>query len=135
MQQQAATEWRVEDVEAFRAQVAEMRNDARLAHPSIKALLKLLAESAEAGTLIDNLAGIHDRFTALDDTLSAALAEHEQFEFPELAEVLGKLRAQTGTLAELSPILSETGRFTRCFHSRAASRASAFERVRSGHRS
>jgi predicted DNA-binding WGR domain protein len=107
LQQQAATEWRVEDVEAFRSQVAEMKNDPRLTHPSIKALLKLLAESAEAGTLIDNLAGIHDRFTALDDTLRAALAEHEQFEFTELADVLGKLRAQTGTLAELSPILSE----------------------------
>lgn len=107
LQQHAATEWRVEDVEAFRNQVAEMKSDPRLTHPSIKALLKLLAESAEAGTLIDNLAGIHDRFTALDDTLSAALAEHEQFEFAELADVLGKLRAQTGTLAELSPILSE----------------------------
>ena len=106
-QQAAAAEWRVENVDAFRAQVAEMRNHPGLTHPSIKALLKLLAESAEAGTLIDNLAGIHDRFTALDETLSAALAEHEQFEFAELADVLGKLRAQTGTLAELCPILSE----------------------------
>lgn len=106
-QQQAATEWRVEDVEAFRTQVAEIKSDPRLTHPSIKTLLKLLTESTEAGTLIDNLAGIHDRFTALDESLSAALAEHEQFEFSELADVLGKLRAQTGTLAELSPLLSE----------------------------
>jgi len=106
-QQQAATEWRVEDVETFRSQVAGMKNDSRLAHPSIKALLKLLAESAEAGALIDNLAGIHDRFTALDETLGAALAEYEQFELSELTEVLGKLRGQTGALAELSPILNE----------------------------
>ncbi|MGN6553594.1 MAG: DUF4011 domain-containing protein, partial [Verrucomicrobiota bacterium] len=106
-QQLAATEWRVEDVEAFRAQVAEIKDDQRLTHPSIKALLKLLAESNEAGTLINNLAGIHDRFTALDETLSSVLAEHEQFEFSELADVLGKLREQTGTLAELSPILGE----------------------------
>jgi predicted DNA-binding WGR domain protein len=106
-QQQAATEWRVEDAGAFRALVAEMKNDLRLTHPSLKALLKLLAESTEASTLIGNLAGIHDPFTALDQTLSAVLAEHEQFEFAELADVLGKLRTQTATLAELAPILCE----------------------------
>jgi predicted DNA-binding WGR domain protein len=107
LQQQAAASWRVEDVEAFRSQVAEMKTDTRLAHPSIKALLKLLADSNEAATLVENLAGIHDRFTALDQTLSATLAEYEQFEFPELADVLSKLRGQTDALAELSPILSE----------------------------
>ncbi|HLP77592.1 MAG TPA: WGR domain-containing protein, partial [Candidatus Paceibacterota bacterium] len=106
-QQQAATDWRVEDVNAFRTQVAELKNDPQLTHPSIKSLLKLLGDSEEAGALIDSLAGIHDRFTALDATLNAALAEYEQFEFPELADVLGKLREQTGTLAELSPILGE----------------------------
>ena len=114
-QQQAAAEWRVEDVDAFRLQVTELRNDPQLTHPSIKALLKLLGESTEAGTLIDNLAGIHDRFTALDEILGAALAEHEQFEFPELAEVLGKLREQTGTLSELSPILSEVADLPEAF--------------------
>ncbi len=107
LRQKAATDWRVEDVDAFRSQVAELKADPRLAHPSVKTLLKLLAESSEAGTLIDSLAGIHDRFTALDETLSATLAEYEQFEFPELAEVLAKLREQTGTLAELSPVLAE----------------------------
>lgn len=107
LRQKAAADWRVDDAEAFRAQVAEMQSHARLAHPSIKALLKLLAESEEAGGLMENLAGIHDRFTALDQTLAATLAEHEQFEFPELADVLGKLREQTGALAELSPILGE----------------------------
>ncbi|MFO1514192.1 MAG: WGR domain-containing protein [Verrucomicrobiota bacterium] len=106
-QQQAASEWRVENVEAFRSQVAEMQADPRLAHPSIKALLKLLAESPDAGALVENLAGIHDRFSALDQTLAATLAEYEQFEFPELATVLSKLREQAGALAELSPILSE----------------------------
>ena len=107
LRQKAAADWRVDDAEAFRAQVAEMQSHARLAHPSIKALLKLLAESEEAGGLMENLAGIHDRFTALDQTLAATLAEHEQFEFPELADVLGKLRERTGALAELSPILGE----------------------------
>jgi predicted DNA-binding WGR domain protein len=105
--QQAASEWRVEDVEAFRAQFAELKSDPRLAHPSIKALLKLLADSNEASALVDNLAGIHDRFTTLDQTLGETLAEHEQFGFAELTEVLTKLRAQTGALAELSPILGE----------------------------
>ncbi len=107
LQQKAATEWRVEDAEAFRAQVAEMRDDPHLPHPSIKALLKLLVESSDAASLIETLAGIHDRFTALDSVLAAALAEYEGFEFGELADVLGQLRGQTGTLAELSPILAE----------------------------
>ena len=114
-QQQAATDWRVEDVNAFRTQVAELKNDPRLTHPSIKALLKLLGDSAEAGTLIDNLAGIHDRFTALDAVLNAVLAEYEQFEFAELADVLGKLREQAGTLAELSPILGEVADLPEAF--------------------
>ena len=105
--QQAATDWQVEDVDAFRALVAEVRTDRHTAHPSIKALLVRLAESAEAGGLIETLAGIHDHFTELDTILNAALAEHEQFEFPELAEVLAKLREQTAALAELSPILAE----------------------------
>lgn len=107
LRQKASADWRVEDVEAFRAQVMALKGEQSLSHPSVRALLKVLAESADAGTLIDNLSGIHDRFSALDSTLSAALAEYEQFEFPELAEVLGKLREQAGTLAELSPVLAE----------------------------
>lgn len=106
-QQQAASEWRVDDADAFRAQVSEMKSDARLAHPSVKALLKLLAATDEAGAMVEHLAGIHDRFGALDQTLAETLAEYEQFEFPELSEVLARLREQTGALAELSPILSE----------------------------
>jgi len=57
--------------------------------------------------LIENLAGIHERFGELDKTLRSLLAEHEQFDFRELAQVLAKLREQTGVLAELSPILGE----------------------------
>lgn len=107
LQKRAAGEWRVEDVESFRRQVTEMRNDPQLTHPSIRALLKLVADSPESGSLLENLAGIHDRFTQLDQTLSEALAEYERFEFPELVDVLAKLREQAGTLAELSPVLSD----------------------------
>jgi predicted DNA-binding WGR domain protein len=107
LRQKAAAEWRVEDVDAFRSQVLELKNDPQLAHPSIKSLLRLLADSSEAGALIDNLAGIRDRVGALDAILDATLAEHEQFEVSELADVLAKLREQTHTLAELSPLLAE----------------------------
>lgn len=106
-QQQAATDWRVEDVSAFRSQVADLKNDPRLSHPSVKELLKLLGDSTAASPLMEALASLHDRFKALDETLSQTLAEHRKFEFAELAEVLSQLRAQTGTLAELSPILGE----------------------------
>lgn len=114
-QQQAAGEWRVDDADAFRTQVSEMKSDSRLAHPSVKALLKLLAETDEAGALVGNLAGIHDRFSALDQTLAETLAEYERFEFPELSEVLAALRKQTAALAELSPILSEVAELPESF--------------------
>jgi predicted DNA-binding WGR domain protein len=105
--EQARKEWCVEDAQAFRPEVEALRNDCRSAHPSVKALVKQLADSAEAGALIENLTGIHERFGKLDQTLRSLLAEHEQFDFPELAEVLAKLREQTGVLAELSPILGD----------------------------
>src|SRR6185436_6498142 len=98
---QAAADWCVDDVDAFRGQVAELKHARLLIHPSVKALLDLLDKSDEAASLIENLVGIQQRFNELDATLDATLAEHQQFEFPELAEVLGKLREQTGTLAEL----------------------------------
>jgi len=107
LRSQAATDWRVEDVDAFRAQVAELKHHQLLTHPSVKALLDLLRKSDEAAALIDNLVGIQQRFSELDGTLGSVLAEHEQFEFPELTAVLQKLREQAGTLAELSPILAE----------------------------
>ena len=99
-QQQAATDWRVEDVDAFRSQVVDLKADQRLTHPSVKALLKLLAESDEAGTLIDNLAGIHDRFTALDETLGAALAEAEA----ALVSILG---GPDLTMAEINRVMEQ----------------------------
>jgi predicted DNA-binding WGR domain protein len=99
--------WRVDDAHAFVAQVAELKTDRGLLHPSVKALLKQLSKSNEASSMMESLAAIQQQFGQLDDALRSALAEHEQFEFPELAEVLGKLRGQTGTLAELSPVLAD----------------------------
>ena len=107
LRDRAAAEWRVADAPAFILQVAELKADRSLAHPSVKALLGLLPKADDAPALLENLAGIQQQFGKLDEALRATLAEHEQFEFPELAEVLGKLREQTGTLAELSPILAE----------------------------
>lgn len=73
----------------------------------MKALVRQLVDSADGGALIENLAGIHERFTELDSPLRPLLAEHTQFDFPELTQVLSKLREQTSVLAELSPILTE----------------------------
>ncbi len=105
--EQARTQWRTDDALAFRSFVVELRTDRRTAHTSVTALIQQLAPSNEANALIKALAGIHERFTELDKTLQSLLTEHEQFDFPELSQVLAKLREQTGTLAELSPILSE----------------------------
>jgi predicted DNA-binding WGR domain protein len=105
--EQARREWHTDDALAFRAWAEELRTDRRSAHPSVKVLIQQLTQSPEAGALVENLVGIQDRFTTLDSTLRSLLAQHEQFDFPELAQVLAKLREQTGVLAELSPILGE----------------------------
>ncbi len=103
----ARKEWRTDDVEAFRALVTDLRADKLSAHPSVKALLRKLAGNEEAAGLIESLAAIHARIGELDAELSSLLAEHQQFDFPELAELLAKLREQSGLLAELSPVLGD----------------------------
>jgi predicted DNA-binding WGR domain protein len=113
---QACREWRTDDPASFRASTVELRTAPCSSHPSIKSLIRNLvpgntgaspASSTDAQSIIENLAGIHDRFSKLDTTLRCLLAEHNEFDFPELTDVLCKLREQTATLAELSPILSE----------------------------
>jgi len=107
LRRQAASDWRVEDVGAFRDLVQQLRTDPHISHPSVKALLTVLTQSDEAPSLIEALTRIQDQFSQLHTTLRALLAEHEQFTLPELNEVLAALRAQTNTLAELSPVLAE----------------------------
>jgi len=103
----ARQEWNCDDASVLRALVTELRTDGRVEHPSVKALVKQLAQSAEAGALIETLVDIHARFAELDGVLQSLLAEYVQFDFPQLTQVLTALREQTGTLAELSPILGE----------------------------
>lgn len=42
--EKASADWRVEDVDAFRAQVFALKGEQSLSHPSVRALLKVLAE-------------------------------------------------------------------------------------------
>lgn len=105
--ERACKEWQTDDVPKLRSLVEELKTDRRATHASVKALVEQLAASDDARSLVDNLIGIHERFAELDGTLRSLLAEHEQFDFPELAQVLAKLREQIGVLAELSPILGE----------------------------
>jgi hypothetical protein len=84
-----------------------LRADRRTAHPSVKALIQQLMQADDSVSLVESLAGIQERFAQLDGTLQVLLAEHQQFDFPELTEVLGQLREQTGVLAELLPVLGE----------------------------
>ena len=108
-------EWRTDDVQAFRSMVVQLRTDRRTAHASVKALIHQLAGSADASAVIETLVGIHERFTELDATLRSLLAEYTQFDFPQLTQVLAKLREQTGVLAELSPILGELAELPELF--------------------
>jgi predicted DNA-binding WGR domain protein len=104
---QAAADWKTDDVDAFRKLVTALRNDARASHPSVKSLLALLSKSEQAAALIENLARIHERFATLDTTLRDTLAEHDEFEFPELTQALADLRGETDSLVELSPVLAD----------------------------
>ncbi|HYG35828.1 MAG TPA: DUF4011 domain-containing protein, partial [Clostridia bacterium] len=104
---QAGKEWQTDDVKAFRELVQELRTDRRTSHPSVKALIQQIAQSAEGNSLIQGLARVHERFVELDIALRSLLTEHHQFDFPELSDLLAKLRDQTGVLAELSPFLRE----------------------------
>jgi predicted DNA-binding WGR domain protein len=103
----ARRQWRTHDIVAFRAFLEELRADCCNRGASVKALVGQLTDTAEAAAWIENLAGIHERFASLDSTLRSLLAEHSQFDVPELAQALSKLRQQTSLLAELSPVLSE----------------------------
>jgi hypothetical protein len=104
---EARQAWHSDDVQEFRSFIEQLRADNRTSHPSVKALIRQLTDSADAGALIENLVTIHGRFSEFDSTLRSLLAEHTQFDFPELTRVLAKLREQTSVLAELSPILGE----------------------------
>ncbi len=104
---QACKAWQTDDVPAFRALVEQLRADRLTSHPSVKALIQQLTKASEAASLVENLAGISERFSELDAILRSLLAEHEQFDFPELDQVLATLREQTGLLVELSPLLGE----------------------------
>ncbi len=104
---QAAQQWQTESAQSFRTLVTDLRTDKIATHAAVKTLLQQVRASAETRSLIENLAGIHERFVELDTTLISLLAEHEKFSFAQLVEVLGKLRQQSSLLAELSPILIE----------------------------
>lgn len=103
----ASRDWQAADPATFRAEVTELRADPRLNHPSVRGLLGRLGGAPDAGATVANLAGIHEKLKALDQVLSETLAEHGQFSFDELSDVLGELRGQTGALAELAPVLAE----------------------------
>jgi predicted DNA-binding WGR domain protein len=103
----AQQHWHADDPEQFKKLVAELRAAPELSHPSVRALLQKLLASADAKELVENLAGIHQNFSQLSETLAFLLVEHEQFDFPELTETLGALRQQTAVLPELLPILCE----------------------------
>src|SRR3569832_1143190 len=100
----ARKEWQTEDVAEFRSFVEQLRADRGTSHPSVKALIQQLTKSSDASSLIQNLVGINAQFSELDTILRSILAEHDQFDFPQLGDVLASLREQTGLLVELSPL-------------------------------
>ncbi len=97
----AQREWHTQDIAAFQQLVSSAR--AATAHPSIKAVARL----SDARSLVLTLADIHTRFSELDQTLSFLMAEHRQFDFPQLTDTLSALREELSILPELMPLLLE----------------------------
>ncbi|MGN6385745.1 MAG: AAA domain-containing protein [Verrucomicrobiota bacterium] len=107
VRERARTEWHTDDPDALVDLVEQLRQQIPAAHPSVKGLLEQLAKSDSSNALIQSLADIQERFAELDATLATLLEEHDQFDFRELSEVFGRLREQSSTLAELSPVLGD----------------------------
>ena len=115
LREQAAREWRTDDVEGVCKLVFELRSDRLLAQPQVKNLIRQLAGSDDAGSRFEGLARVREEFLDLDEALHFLLAEHEQFKLPELAEVIGQLRDRTGLLADLLPALGEIANLPESF--------------------
>jgi AAA domain/REase_MTES_1575/Protein of unknown function (DUF4011) len=115
LREQASREWRTDDVEGVCKLIFELRSDRLLAKAPVKNLIRQLAGSDEAGSLFASLAKIREQFLDLDEALHFLLAEHQQFNLAELAEVLGQLREQTGLLPELLPALGEIANLPESF--------------------
>ncbi len=107
LRDEAGKAWKTDDPMQFQQLVKELRNDRLNTHSSVRALIEKLGQSPEAGKMIQSLAALKTDFSRLDETLRFLLAEHQRFDFPELATVLGTLREQSGLLAELQPMLEE----------------------------
>ena len=73
----------------------------------MRKLIEKVHANPDEGKIIRDLAAIQPQFASLDETLSFLLAEYQQFDFPGLAAALAALRAQSGLLAELLPVLEE----------------------------
>ncbi|MDB6033453.1 MAG: helicase, partial [Verrucomicrobiales bacterium] len=72
----AQREWHTEDLARFKELVTDLRSAPEMAHPSIRALTKILLTAPDATDLVENLATIHGNFSQLTETLSFLLAEH-----------------------------------------------------------
>ncbi|MDB6034231.1 MAG: helicase, partial [Verrucomicrobiales bacterium] len=103
----AQREWHTEDLARFKELVTDLRSAPEMAHPSIRALTKILLTAPDATDLVENLATIHGNFSQLTETLSFLLAEHQTFNLPKIAETLDGLRKQHSVLPDLLPILGE----------------------------
>jgi predicted DNA-binding WGR domain protein len=103
----AQREWHAEDPGRFKQLVLELRSAPEMAHPSIRALTKILLTAPDAKDLVENLATIQGNFSQLTETLSFLLAEHQTLNLPKIAETLDGLRKQHSVLPDLLPILGE----------------------------
>ena len=97
----------IAEVEGTRALLAALRARPDAAHPSIRALTARLVSDKTGDELVRSLAALHAEFARLQETLAALLAEFDSFDFPSLSTALDSLRAETATLPELLPVLTD----------------------------
>ena len=107
LEHELRSQWRTDDVRDLSRVVAEIKADRRTGHRSVKTLIRHLVESEDPASATERLCDVHETLTMLDETLHFLLADYARLDLPALTDVFGQLRAQTGTLAELLPVLRD----------------------------
>ncbi len=115
MREQFRRELGIADFEGTRALKDALLARPDQAHPSVRALTARLVSDEAGSELVRSLAALHGEFARLQETLAALLAEFDSFDFPALTTALDSLRAETATLPELLPVLTDLAEVPEAF--------------------
>ena len=115
VQQRAATEWNIPDLEAFAQTLVELRQRLEQAPPALRASLRKLCADESGVELARALGEAHADCQELVRVLSTALDDATAPKFETLADLLSSLRESADLLPEVAGILRELGETSPAF--------------------